>query len=240
MTFRRGRRHVPAGGRAISPTRTHVTAEWPLDRLMARADALAGAWGARARASTTIGQERAILRLFGVTGLDAAGRPLAGATVDRWLTSDPRAPRQRHRASVRDGVARVRPRATAAGDGCRLGCDRPHPRGRTAPRARPARRRRGRGAAARDGGDRAHRRPAHGQARDRRDARRGRPPMARGHPARARGRGRPRGGRQPDRGRHRPDPDRGPDRTRAGRPFDQRGRRGPAVAAARDWWHGRA
>ena len=62
-----------------------MTADWPLDRLMARADALAGAWGARARASTTIGQERAILRLFGVTGLDAAGRPLAGATVDRWL-----------------------------------------------------------------------------------------------------------------------------------------------------------
>ena len=69
----------------------HVTAEWPLDRLVARADALAGAWGARARASTTIGQERAILRLFGVTGLDAAGRPLAGATVDRWLKGDPRA-----------------------------------------------------------------------------------------------------------------------------------------------------
>ena len=69
-----------------------MTADWgPLDRLVARADALAGAWGARARASTTIGQERAILRLFGVTGLDAAGRPLASATIDRWLTADPRA-----------------------------------------------------------------------------------------------------------------------------------------------------
>ncbi len=62
----------------------------PLDRLVAEAEALAGAWGARARASTTIGQERAILRLFGVSGLDAAGRPLAGATVDRWLAGDPR------------------------------------------------------------------------------------------------------------------------------------------------------
>lgn len=62
----------------------------PLDRLVARAEALAGAWGARARASTTIGQERAILRLFGVSGLDAAGRPLAGTTVDRWLAGDPR------------------------------------------------------------------------------------------------------------------------------------------------------
>ncbi len=68
-----------------------MTADWgPLDRLVARAEALAGAWGARARASTTIGQERAILRLFGVTGLDAAGRPLAGATIDRWLASEPR------------------------------------------------------------------------------------------------------------------------------------------------------
>ncbi len=67
-----------------------MTSDWgPIDRLVARADALAGAWGARARASTTIGQERAIVRLFGVTGLDAAGRPLAGAAVDRWLASEP-------------------------------------------------------------------------------------------------------------------------------------------------------
>ncbi len=57
----------------------------PLDQLLDRAESLAGAWGARARASTTVGQERAMLRLFGVTGLDRAGRPLAGAAVDRWL-----------------------------------------------------------------------------------------------------------------------------------------------------------
>lgn len=67
-----------------------MTADWgALDGLVARAEALAGAWGARARASTTIGQERAILRLFGVSGLDGTGRPLAGATVDRWLAPDP-------------------------------------------------------------------------------------------------------------------------------------------------------
>ncbi|MEO5885014.1 MAG: lysine 5,6-aminomutase subunit alpha [Candidatus Limnocylindrales bacterium] len=59
----------------------------PLDRLAERAETLAGAWGARARASTTIGQERAMLRLFGVSGLDRAGRPLAGAAVDRWLST---------------------------------------------------------------------------------------------------------------------------------------------------------
>ncbi len=61
-----------------------------LDRLVAKAEALAGAWGGRARASTTVGRERAILRLFGVGGLDANGRTLAGTTVDRWLSSDPR------------------------------------------------------------------------------------------------------------------------------------------------------
>jgi hypothetical protein len=58
-----------------------------LDRLAERAETLAGAWGARARATTTVGQERAILRLFGVTGLDRVGRPLAGAAVDRWLAT---------------------------------------------------------------------------------------------------------------------------------------------------------
>ena len=57
----------------------------PLDRLTERAETLAGAWAARARASTTIGRERALLRLCGIGGLDAAGRPLAWAVVDRYL-----------------------------------------------------------------------------------------------------------------------------------------------------------
>jgi hypothetical protein len=61
----------------------------PIDRLVERAETLAGAWGARARASTTAGQERAMLRLFGVHGLDRSGRPLAGAAVDRWLAGTP-------------------------------------------------------------------------------------------------------------------------------------------------------
>ena len=59
------------------------------DRLLELADTLAGSWGARARATTSAGQERAILRLFGVSGLDRAGRPLAAATVDRWLAALP-------------------------------------------------------------------------------------------------------------------------------------------------------
>jgi hypothetical protein len=57
----------------------------PLDRLADRAESLAGAWAARARTSTTVGRERAMLRLFGVTGLDSAGRPLAWAVIDRYL-----------------------------------------------------------------------------------------------------------------------------------------------------------
>jgi hypothetical protein len=57
----------------------------PIDKLAERADTLAGAWAARARTSTTVGRERALLRLFGVGGLDAAGRPLAWSVVDRYL-----------------------------------------------------------------------------------------------------------------------------------------------------------
>ncbi len=59
-----------------------------LDALAARADGLAAAWAARARATTTVGQERAVLRLFGVHGLDAAGRPLASGVADRWRAGD--------------------------------------------------------------------------------------------------------------------------------------------------------
>jgi hypothetical protein len=61
----------------------------PLDRLADRAATLAGAWAARARASTTVGRERALLRMLGVSGLDTAGRPLAWAVVDRYLGGGP-------------------------------------------------------------------------------------------------------------------------------------------------------
>jgi hypothetical protein len=61
-----------------------------LDALLARATGLAAAWGSGAASSTTIGQERAILRLFGVTGVDRDGRPLAAEVVDRYLGPDPR------------------------------------------------------------------------------------------------------------------------------------------------------
>lgn len=61
----------------------------PLDPLLDRAESLAGAWAGRARASTTVGRERALLRMLGVGGLDAAGRPLAWAAVDRYLAGGP-------------------------------------------------------------------------------------------------------------------------------------------------------
>jgi D-lysine 5,6-aminomutase alpha subunit-like protein len=60
-----------------------------LDHLTTLAESLAGAWAARARSTTTTGQERAILRLFGVHGLDRVGRPLASAVVERWQQADP-------------------------------------------------------------------------------------------------------------------------------------------------------
>ncbi len=61
----------------------------PIDRLVELAETLAGAWGARARLCTTGGQERALLRMFGVTGLDRSGRPLAAEVVDRYVAHRP-------------------------------------------------------------------------------------------------------------------------------------------------------
>src|ERR1700690_1449810 len=60
-----------------------------LERVLHLAADLAGAWGARARISTTLARERAILRLFGVSGLDRADVPLASAVVERALGDDP-------------------------------------------------------------------------------------------------------------------------------------------------------
>ncbi len=59
-----------------------------LDALRARAETLAATLGAAAANRTTVGQERAILRLFGVSGVDRSGRPLAAEVVDRYLAPD--------------------------------------------------------------------------------------------------------------------------------------------------------
>jgi hypothetical protein len=50
-----------------------LAATGDLDALRERATSLAAAWGAAAAAVTTVGQERAILRLFGVAGIDRSG-----------------------------------------------------------------------------------------------------------------------------------------------------------------------
>ncbi len=56
-----------------------------LEAVLRRAEDLAGAWGARARASTTLARERALLRLLGVSGLDRSGVPLASAVVEQHV-----------------------------------------------------------------------------------------------------------------------------------------------------------
>jgi hypothetical protein len=60
-----------------------------LEAVLRRAEDLAGAWGARARASTTPARERALLRLFGVGGLARDGVPLASAVVERHVSGSP-------------------------------------------------------------------------------------------------------------------------------------------------------
>ena len=52
------------------------------------ADELGRTWLAAAEVQTTPGRERAVLRLFGVEGLDRDGRPLAAEVVDRYLVAD--------------------------------------------------------------------------------------------------------------------------------------------------------
>jgi len=63
--------------------------EADLARLDELARGVAAAWAPRTLAATTLGRERAILRLFGVGGLDRAGMPLAGAVVDRYVAGAP-------------------------------------------------------------------------------------------------------------------------------------------------------
>ncbi len=50
---------------------------------------LAGRLSSVARRATTIAQERAVLRMLGVDGLDGAGRPLAASLAARYCGSDP-------------------------------------------------------------------------------------------------------------------------------------------------------
>jgi beta-lysine 5,6-aminomutase alpha subunit len=60
-----------------------------IDRVRGLARDLAASLGAEARRTTTVGIERATLRLVGVGGLDRDGRPLAAAVVERAVGRDP-------------------------------------------------------------------------------------------------------------------------------------------------------
>jgi hypothetical protein len=63
-------------------------AEFAAERqhLTDRAQALGRTFAEAARGATTLGRERAILRLLGVGGIDREGRPLAAEVVDRYVS----------------------------------------------------------------------------------------------------------------------------------------------------------
>jgi len=58
------------------------------EQLRRRAADLAGGLSRTARRSATIAQERAVLRILGVDGLDRTGRPLASSVTERYCGSD--------------------------------------------------------------------------------------------------------------------------------------------------------
>ncbi|MEO8208724.1 MAG: lysine 5,6-aminomutase subunit alpha, partial [Chloroflexota bacterium] len=59
------------------------------EQLLDAAGVLAGRMALGAARTTTLGRERAILRLLGVGGLDREGRPLAAEVVDRFVDGRP-------------------------------------------------------------------------------------------------------------------------------------------------------
>ena len=75
--------------RRMAPSLPSGVLEGELEEVRGRADDLAARFGAVARRATTHGRERALLRLYGVEGLDREGRPLAATVVDRYLANHP-------------------------------------------------------------------------------------------------------------------------------------------------------
>ena len=174
-----------------------------------------------------------MLRMFGVTGLDRSGRPLAAEVVDRYVSRPARPARRRGRPPVRRGPPRVRDDAAGARPRHRVRCGRPGSRGRGPARQRAARRRRGHGPRARHLGARADRRQPDRPARAARGHRRRGQAVGRG--ARWHRRASVLGTREAialaasGRRRH---PGQRPGHPRARRPAPRRGRRRPVLAAA--------
>ena len=73
-----------------TPAMAKRTTAGDVGHLRDAGDALAASWGAAAATRTTSGQQWAILRMFGVDGVDREGRPLAAEVVNRYLGPDPR------------------------------------------------------------------------------------------------------------------------------------------------------
>jgi beta-lysine 5,6-aminomutase alpha subunit len=69
--------------------RVSPNAAQQVQTLRRQAADLARRLSVEARGSATIAQERAVLRMIGVDGLDRAGRPLAAATVERFCGATP-------------------------------------------------------------------------------------------------------------------------------------------------------
>src|SRR3990172_6844129 len=57
-----------------------------VEQLLERVRSMAATLAASAASATTLGRERAILRLIGVTGIDRGGRPLGAEVVDRYVS----------------------------------------------------------------------------------------------------------------------------------------------------------
>ena len=68
---------------------SHAAISRQAELVRRRAADLAGRLSPAARRATTIAQERAVLRMLGVDGLDGTGRPLAASLAARYCGSDP-------------------------------------------------------------------------------------------------------------------------------------------------------
>jgi hypothetical protein len=86
---RRVRRQSKPAGRSNSEVRVSGTLSSQAEEIRRRAADLAAGLSSAASRSATIAQERAVLRMLGVDGLDNAGRPLAATLAERYSGSGP-------------------------------------------------------------------------------------------------------------------------------------------------------
>jgi beta-lysine 5,6-aminomutase alpha subunit len=88
----RSRRHkagIQLGRSQVEVSLIDATLSGRAEQVRRRAADMAGGLSRAARKSATIAQERAVLRMLGVDGLDRAGLPLAASLAERYCGSDP-------------------------------------------------------------------------------------------------------------------------------------------------------